>query len=104
MRRPWLYPLLILLNMVWATRAFADDEWGVLSGRLSPRMTEQQVMNAIGYRPNKVELKTCGTDSPGGAWQCKIYTFGGLYYHLTVYFQQDDTDQFWRVNSWTVYP
>jgi hypothetical protein len=65
-------------------------------------MTEEQVMNAMGYRPNKVEMKTCGSDTPH-PWSCKKYTFGGSYNSIMVLFQQDDEGN-WVVNGWSVYP
>jgi hypothetical protein len=84
-RRTWLYvPLMCLNVVVCASTVHADDDWGLLSARLSPRMTERQVMEAIGYRPNKVELQTCGSDTPTGPWQCKLFTFGNLYSHSKV--------------------
>ena len=105
MPRTWLYVLSICLNIVLCTdTVYADDDWGLLSARLSPRMTERQVMQAIGYRPNKVELETCGSQSPSGPWQCKLFTFGGAYSHLTVRFFEDESDHLWHVNSWSVFP
>jgi hypothetical protein len=103
-RRARLYVLPIYLNIVfYPSTILADDDWGLLSARLSPRMTEQQVMAAVGYRPNKVELQTCGGDTPSGPWSCKIFTFGSLYNYLRVTFFEDDSN-IWRVNNWTVYP
>lgn len=77
---------------------------GAKSGRLALDMTEQQVMSAVGYRPNKVEMKTCGERAPHGPWTCKIYTFGGpLDSDLIVYFAVAK-DGVWVVNGWDVYP
>ena len=105
MCRAWLYVLPICLNIIlFPNTVHADDDWGLLSAQLSPRMTERQVMAAIGYRPNKVELQTCGSDTPNGPWQCKIFTFGNLHSHLTVRFFEDDSDHLWHVKSWEVYP
>jgi hypothetical protein len=80
----------------------ADADLGCKSMRLREFMTEQEVMGAIGYRPNKVELDTCGssTDHP---WSCKKFTFGSLYEHITVYFAEDQIGN-WTVNSWSVFP
>jgi hypothetical protein len=104
MRRAWLYVLPVYLNIAfYSGPTNADDDWGLLSARLSPRMTEQQVMGAVGYRPNKVELQTCGGDTSNGAWSCKIFTFGSLYNHLRVTFFEDDS-HVWHVNDWSVYP
>jgi uncharacterized protein YecT (DUF1311 family) len=82
--------------------ACADADLGCKSIRLRQSMTEQEVMAAIGYRPNKVEMQTCGshTDHP---WSCKIFTFGSLYENITVYFSEGTSDN-WMVNSWSVYP
>jgi hypothetical protein len=105
MPRTRVYVLWVcLIIMICPGIGRADDDWGMLSGRLSPRMTENQVMQAVGYRPNKVELKTCGNESPNGPWQCKVFTFGGLYSNLTVLFFDDVSTGLWRVNSWSVYP
>lgn len=80
----------------------ADMDWGCKSMRLRESMTEQEVMTAIGYRPNKVEMHTCGssTDHP---WSCKKFTFGSLYENITVLFEEDPTGN-WIVNSWSVFP
>jgi hypothetical protein len=105
--RAWFYVLVISLSILILLCPFtvrADDDWGQLSARLSPRMTEGQVMGVIGYRPNKVELQTCGGGSPGGPWQCKIFTFGSVYNHLTVWFFEDNSADTWRVNNWSVFP
>jgi hypothetical protein len=40
-----------------------EVDWGRKSALLEQEMTEQQVMQAVGYRPNKVELTTCGQRS-----------------------------------------
>jgi len=82
--------------------ACADVDWGCLSMRMREAMTEQEVINAMGYRPNKVEMNTRGS-STSNPWSCKKYTFGGLYNNITVYFQQSDTGS-WIVNSWSVFP
>jgi len=92
-----------LTYCVVSNAGYSDYDWGAMSGRLSPNATEQQVMSVVGYRPNKVELQTCGADAPNGAWQCKIFTFGNVYSNLRVYFYEDGSDV-WRVNSWQVYP
>lgn len=82
--------------------ACADADLGCKSMRLRQSMTEQEVMAAIGYRPNKVEMHTCGS-STDHSWSCKIYTFGSSYDHITVYFEEGPVDN-WMVNSWSVYP
>ena len=97
---------LIACGMAHAARA--DVDWGYLSANLRENMTEQEVMNAIGYRPNKVEQNVCGAQTPH-SWDCKIYTFGYCMFPitagcLTVYFYRDDEEGIWRVNSWNVEP
>jgi hypothetical protein len=80
----------------------ADADLGCKSMRLRESMTEQEVMAAIGYRPDKVEMHTCGssTDHP---WSCKILTFGSPYENITVYFEKGPIDD-WTINSWSVFP
>jgi hypothetical protein len=80
----------------------ADADWGCFSARLGEDMTEREVTNTIGYRPNKVEMETCGSQTPR-PWACKVYTFGGFYSRLTVFFHRDD-DGTWIVNNWSVSP
>jgi hypothetical protein len=81
--------------------ACASADWGCKSIRLKEEMTEEQVVNAMEYRPNKVEMKTCGgrTEHP---WSCKLFTFGDLFSNIMVYFH--NVDDLWVVNSWDVYP
>jgi hypothetical protein len=75
--------------------------WGQMSAYLRPAMTEEKVSQTLGYRPNKVELQTCGYET-ASPWTCKIYTYGDLYNNLTVTFRQEG--QFWVVNGWHVTP
>jgi len=77
-------------------------DWGPFSLRLQEGMTEQEAINAIGYSPNKVEQRTCGSDSVGGSWSCRILTYGDFYGSLTVYEQR--SGGLWVVNGWQVYP
>jgi uncharacterized protein YecT (DUF1311 family) len=81
--------------------ACADQDWGCKSVRLSKDMTEQSVISAMGYLPNKVEMHTCGSSTPN-SWSCKIFTFGSLYQNITIIFEEGPTG--WMVNSWSVYP
>jgi hypothetical protein len=60
-------------------------------------MTEQQVTAAVGQSVDKVELKTCGTQSQAGAWQCKIMSFSVLHVYLAA-----DNKGVWRTNGWQV--
>jgi hypothetical protein len=99
----FLPTIALMLTFVLGLPAYADEDWGQLSSKLAPRMTEQQLMQAVGYRPNKVEVQTCGGNTKDGAWMCKIYTFGYPASHLTVRFYEDGVNK-WYVNSWDVYP
>ena len=80
----------------------AQVNWGPFSLRLSEGMKEQEAINAVGYLPSKVELKTCGTESTQGAWDCKILTYGDLYSNLTIFERRSGGS--WVVNSWLVRP
>ena len=42
-------------------------------------------MNAIGYRPNKVELTTCWGQT-AHPWDRKLFTYGNAFNNITVYF------------------
>jgi hypothetical protein len=100
--RTLIFCAICALDLCVSTAASAQN-WGDKSARLDLGMTEQQVMTAVGYRPNKVEMQTCGQNSAGGAWTCKKYTYGNLYDGLVVYFSQSP-DGSWRANNWDVYP
>lgn len=80
----------------------AAMDWGPFSLRLSEGMTEEQAINAVGYQPNMAELRTCGTASAKGAWQCRVLTFGNQHSNLTILERR--SDEAWLVNSWTVFP
>lgn len=73
---------------------------GEYSLRLSTGMTEAEVIKAVGYLPNKAEVKTCGGETPQGPWRCRKLTFGNSRYNLTVYEQSDGNE--WIVNGWDV--
>jgi hypothetical protein len=62
-------------------------------------MTEEQAIKAVGSWPDKVELKTCGSDTTSGEWNCRILTFGDRSNNLTVFERLENE---WIVNSWTV--
>jgi hypothetical protein len=95
--------VIIALLVVFPTQAQAQQvNLGYLSMYLKEDMTEQQVISATGYLPNKVELQTCGGKT-AHSWQCRIYTYGNIYYNLTIFFYQDGRGA-WRVNNWYVYP
>jgi hypothetical protein len=75
----------------------AQVDWGAMSARLDTALTEQQVMNAIGYGPNKIEMETCG-GAPGIAtWTCKKHTYGQRGNNITVFFIHS-SDGTWRVS------
>lgn len=77
-------------------------DWGLKSASLEENMTEAQVRSAVGYRPNKVSLETCGAKSEHGSWTCKIYIFGDSLNELRVLFRRSNEE--WVVNSWFVSP
>ena len=72
---------------------------GIASSRLQTSMTEEQVINATGWRPDSVQMMTCGGNSP---WQCKVLEFGTQANNkLSVYMIPiSPTDSI--VNSWRV--
>jgi hypothetical protein len=76
---------------------------GYLSLRLNEDMTEYEVLRALGYRPDSIELSTCGQLSDRGSWQCRIWKYWSDYplSLLSVEFYKDRTGA-WRVNSWNV--
>lgn len=72
-----------------------------ISRRLQQGMTEDQVV-AIAGQPNRVSLSTCGQNSGGRPWQCKVYTYKGatLYENwLTIVFQE--VQGVWLVGGWS---
>jgi hypothetical protein len=95
--------LVIILFLAWGSAQAGQVDWGYLSSKLEEDMTEQQVIDAIGYRPNKVEQDTCGQGSQRGPWTCKSYIFGDPSYFLGVLFHRGQ-DGRWRVNGWRVFP
>lgn len=102
MRRTFLALLSsVLLLFVWSDASYAFD-WGPATLQLRKLMTEQQAIQAIGHQPNKAEQSTCGTESPQGAWECRILTWGDLSSNLTVYEVQ--IADAWVVNNWSSYP
>lgn len=78
--------------------------WGTISLRLSEDMTEQQVISAIGYLPDKAEQTTCGQRSSTGSWDCRVLTFGDRrrFNYLEILMRR--SDGLWVVNSWEVKP
>jgi hypothetical protein len=71
-----------------------------LGAKLDEEMTEAQVATALGYTPTAVSLSTCGQESKGGEWSCKIEVFGDACSgSMTVLFYKNK-DGVWAVNSW----
>jgi hypothetical protein len=102
MRRTFLYSFIICVSIFARSEASYGFDWGPFSLRLKEGMTEQQAINAVGYQPNKVEQKTCGQDAVGGAWACRVLTFGDVYGNLRILERRAGSS--WVVNSWTVFP
>ena len=77
---------------------------GLASRKLELGMTEEQLVAAIGRPPNKVDMRTCGQNTPN-PWQCKILTFfgGAMGNNLVVYLEGGLSNLNFRVNSWNVY-
>ena len=103
-RRCMARGVLIAVAMIGIQNSPSDAQqvtWGQISALLDKGMTEQEVIQAVGYRPTKVELQTCGQDTTGGAWSCKIYTFGNMYENLRIYFHEGTRG--WLVNGWSVF-
>jgi hypothetical protein len=99
---PFVITIVLAIGLSPDSRAQAID-WGAKSALLNEGMSEQEVMQTIGYRPNKVEQITCGAQT-AKPWNCKVYTYGNLDYSLQILFQQSRSDRKWYVNSWFVYP
>ena len=91
-----------MLRHVEMTQSSLDELLQGLSLMLEPGMTEDNVVIALGYRPTKVEMKTCGPDK--GRWTCKIYVFGNSLGFLKILFGRVNFDSKWHVNSWIVFP
>jgi hypothetical protein len=89
---------LVLLAALLMSSAAQAYDWGPASlrvAKLADRLNdddgkavmEQEVINAVGYLPNKAEVSTCGGAAGSKPWECKILTWGD--YHsgrLVVYF------------------
>jgi hypothetical protein len=87
---------------LWLSSALAQRvDMGVLTSRLNDDMTEQQVIQALGWRPNTTEQQTCGNQSSTGSWNCRVLRFigGGSGNTLTVLFARNK-ENVWIVNSW----
>jgi hypothetical protein len=92
---------LALTALVGSVSTAAASPLGDASARLNTAMTEQEVVQTVGSRPDKVEMKTCGgaTKQP---WTCRVYMFESFFFgdRLYVYFHQAGGK--WVVNSWSV--
>jgi len=74
---------------------------GRVSQRLQTSMTQEQVINAIGWTPDSVEMETCGGQT-GQSWQCKVLKFGTsnnntLYVYMIPTTATDAVVSSWRV-------
>lgn len=97
-----LTALILAGSLVCAGPSLAQisrTDLGALSARLNQGMTEQQVIEVVGYPPGSVSVETCGADTKS-PWTCKIYMYGPGYKYssLVVLFQQ--TSGQWVVSSW----
>ena len=100
--------LMMALTCILFTQSVAAQtvDWGAKSRLLEQGMGEARVGEVLGYGPNKVELKTCGSESSGGPWSCKIHTYGSTRtQQLRVSFAQINVGHgtVWVVNSWSIY-
>ena len=78
--------------------AGCGTDYGKASARLSPGMTEQEVVAVVGSAPKSVSLEACGAKT-GHLWQCKVYDYRREAMYLMVFFTQR-SDGLWVVNSW----
>jgi hypothetical protein len=102
-KRQFVFLLMRVMPCLLGAPSLANAlDWGPASLRLSEGMTEQQAIAAIGYRPSRAELTTCGQNTDAGAWDCRILTFGDRYSSLVIHLRQEG--QSWFVNDWNVYP
>ena len=81
--------------------AHAWETWGQITLYIKVGMTEQQVFSTIGWLPNKVEQKTCGTATPN-PWSCRILVYGTYSGGLRITEEEWSGGQ-WHVNSWAAY-
>lgn len=84
-----------------------SQDWGPASLRLQEGMTEKEAIQAVGYTPSKAEIHTCGSQSNGGSWDCRILTFGNIAFgnidsKLNIIEARVGAN--WLVSSWNVFP
>jgi hypothetical protein len=96
--RRWVLALAIMVGSGGQTLAAFDPDG--LSLLLDEGMTGQQVINALHFRPNRIEQRTCGQQTRE-SWACRIWEFTDGRRTLRVTFQRDTVG--WVVNSWGVY-
>jgi hypothetical protein len=76
---------------------------GSLNGALQQGMTEQQVAEVSGRVPDRVVMKTCGTETPK-PFACKVYvydgTLHGIQYDRTLWVVMEDVKGEWVVIQW----
>jgi hypothetical protein len=94
--------LAALVALVGSVSTAAAGPLGAASARLDPAMTEQEVVQTVGYRPDKVEMTTCGS-ATRQPWTCRIDTFESSFFgeRLIVFFRQ--VGGAWVVNNWRVF-
>ena len=93
--------LAALVALVGSVSTAAAGPLGDASAQLNPAMTEHEVVQTIGSRPDKVEMQTCGS-ATRQPLTCRIYTFESFFFgeRLIVYFRQ--AGGAWVVNNWSV--
>jgi hypothetical protein len=95
----------MLVVLCIALTACADKNSGrPLNGALQQGMTEQQVAEVSGSRaPDRVVMKTCGTETPK-PFACKVYvydgTLHGIQYDRTLWVAMEDVKGEWVVAQW----
>ena len=94
----------ILAALTFATSSAAQTvNFPAMGIRLQEEMTENQVIQALGYSPNAVSLETCGSDTPH-PWSCKVYKYGNVFSgELHVLFGKNASG-IWTVSAWTTTP
>lgn len=71
--------------------------------KLSPGISESEVISRLGAQPDVVNLSTCGQSTTAGAWTCKVYKYNGPGSdELRIIFEQWP-DGIWHVASWQAY-
>jgi hypothetical protein len=72
-------------------------DWGKMSLKLKPLMSEQEVFNTLGP-PKSTDLGTYGQATPK-PWACKTLHYSSLLHSLNIQMGMDQAGT-WRVNSW----